>query len=300
MTRMKRNRLHGAALAALLSTLAACGGGGNSSNDLAGTDGGDAVARLNARDSQSAAGAQDRAQPGQGTADAEGLNCNLSPPSGPDVVGVTIGMSADDAYRAIACSNRALRVTVSERGGFGPPALPDGRRLRNSIVGEAEGERIEAALSGLPGAERVVTIRRSVTFAPGQEPARDALIQQLQGKYGTLTHDSREYGRWSGTTIRAPNGQPVPPNTLLQSRCALSVGMLAGPPDLQGDCGHAVAVRIEESGNNPELAARLIVSMNDGAYGMRQVEAVRAQANATAQGQRAQEVEQARGRAPNL
>lgn len=291
---MDRNRFHGAALAALLLTLASCGG---SDDDLAGGGGSD-EANVMARARQRA---PQQAQPTQGTADAEGLNCNLTAPNGSNVVGVTIGMSADDAYRAIACSNRALRVSFSDRGGFGPQALADGRTMRKSILGERDGERIVVALLGLPGQERVVTIRRTLEFASGQEPAVASMIAELEQKYGALAHNPAEYGRWTGHSLRDANNRPLAPvGSLLGTRCALSVGMQAGEPDLQGDCGLSVSARIEFTPRNEQLASRLVVSMNDGAFGMRQFEAVHAAAQAAAQGQQSREVEAAEGRTPTL
>lgn len=237
---------------------------------------------------------------GQGTADAESINCSgLAAPNGPDVVGVSIGMSAEDAYRAIACSNRSLRVTYSDQGGFQLPPLPDGRRPRKSIHGENNQERIDVALVGMPGAERVVTIRRTVAFAQGQEPALNTLIAQLQQKYGALTHNPNQYGAWSGHALRGPDNQPIPTGSLLESRCAVSVGMNAGQPDLLGDCGLSVAVHIE-FGANEQIARQLMVSMSNGAFGVQQIEAIVAIARGAAQQQQAREVQEAAGRRPTL
>lgn len=237
------------------------------------------------------------------TADELGLNCNAVAAQrgeGPDVAGVTIGMSADQALQKLACSNRALRVAFSDQGGFTQP-LPDGRRPRTTISGEGPQERVVVALVGLPGQERVVTIRRTLEFAAGQEPVITNTIAQLEQKYGALAHNPAEYGRWTGHSLRDANNRPIAPNdSLLGARCALSVGMQAGQPDLQGDCGLAVSVDIRPSSSNEQLAGRLVVSMNNGAFGVQLVEAYRAHANGAAQQQQSQEVDQAAGRRPTL
>ena len=269
--------------------LAACGGG----NQTANNDSPDIMngAMTSNPDQRHTAQAS-------GTADAEGIECGaVQPGSGNDVVGVTVGMSADDAYRLIACSNRALRVSFSDRGGFGPQVLPDGRRMRKSITAVAGGERIQALLVGLPGQERVVAITRELPFASGEAPLVTALVAQLQGKYGALRHDPNQYGQWSGNAIRGADGQPLPEGSLSGAGCSLSAG-LGG--SLRGDCGLSVAVDIQISRENPNLADRLKVSLIDGAFGVRQIQTVNAVIEADARARQNRDTENARGNTPNL
>lgn len=273
---------------ALVLVLASCGGDENSQTaDLA-----NGVSPDPAAPSQAGA---------QGTADAEGVNCNgLAAPSGPDVVGVSIGMSAEDAYRAIACSNRALRVAFSDRGGFDLPPLADGRRPRTTITAESDQERITATLIGLPGQERVVLIRRSLNFPQGQEPVVTSLVSELQRKYGALEHNPNQYGAWSGRSLRDANNQPLvsegPNGSLVASSCAMSVLQ----DNLLSQCGQSVAVEISFSQANQQLASRLVVAVNGGAFGIQQIAAYRAQARGEAEQRQAREIENAQGRAPNL
>lgn len=293
---MNRNRFHGAVMAALVFSLAACGGS-DTNNDLAGTGDGDAVARLNARGSQRMAGAQQ--QPGQGTADAEGLNCNLAAPSGPDMVGVTIGMSADDAYRAIACSNPALRVEYGTGGGFNVPPPPGGGQMRTSIVARSDYEQITATLVGLPGQERVITIARSVRYRSGEELALDALHRQLQGKYGEMRQDFGTGVRNIAIGhVRTPEGRPIAGNedSPDYGRC-LPIGSAA---NIVGDCGLAVRFVITPNPNNRQLVSSFEAVMTDGATGMRIIDDYRAVAGRAQQQRHARDVEQAKGRTPNL
>jgi hypothetical protein len=271
----------------LVLALAACGGSGNSSIDVANGASAD-------RSASSSRGEG-------GTADAESINCNGIPaPDGLDVVGVSMGMSADDAHRAIACSNRALRVSFTDRGGFGLPPLADGQRPRTAIIGESGQERITVGLIGLPGQERVVTIRRTLNFARGQEPAVAAMISELQQKYGGLEHNPDQYGAWSGRALRDASNQPLisvgPSGTLLASQCEM--GVLQG--NLIGECGLSIAVDIDFSRENQQLASRLVVSMSNGAFGMQQLQAYQAQARGAAEQRQSQEVQDAQGRTPSL
>lgn len=291
-----------------LSVLSACGSG-TGNNQFAGRSPEEIEAMLG----QGSGGAPTDAGVGQGqagaastarTADELGLDCNAVAAQrgeGPDVVGVTIGMSADQALQKIACSNRALRVEASDRGGFALPALPDGRRPRTTITGEGGQERVVVGLIGLPGQERVVTIRRTIQFASGQEPVIANTVAQLEQKYGSLSRSSVQRGALTVQSLRNANNQPLDPSdSLLGTRCALSVGMQVGEPDLQGDCGLSVSATIQPSAANEQLAGRLVVSMNNGAFGMQQVEAYRTAARGAAQQRQAQEVQDAGGRAPAL
>lgn len=274
---------------AAVLVLAACGSG-NQSNPSGSPD------IMNG-----SANAPEQRQSARGTAAADNINCNgIQRGNGADVVGVTIGMSADDAFRAVACSNPALRVSFSNQGGFGPQALPDGRTMRKTITAEAGQERIQVSLVGLPGQERVVAIRRSINFERGQEPSATTLIAELQQKYGALDHNPNQYGAWSGRSLRDANNQPLssegPNGTLVGSQC--SMGLLQD--NLIGECGLSVGVEISLSRENQQLASRLVVSMSNGSFGVQQVEAVRAQAQGQAEQRQSQEVQNAQGRSPNL
>lgn len=280
----------GAALTVLLAAaLSACGGSGG---NTAGSGTGDIP---DGNSNQPAA----TAAPG-GTADAEGINCGaLTAPTGADVVGVSIGMGAEDARKAMACSNRALRVSVSDQGGFNVPPSPDGRPAHRSILAEGGQERIQAMLVGAPGDERVVTIRRTIDFAPDREPLVAELIAQLERKYGSLFHNPNEYGRWTGDNIRSADGQPIPPaESMLRINCTPETSLLQ--PMLRGECGLSVGVFIQPKESNERLATRLIVVMMNGSYGMQRIDALTANARNASNQQRDQETQRAQGRAPTL
>lgn len=290
---MNRNRFHGAAVAALLSlALAGCGGGNGNKTDLAGTGGGeiDVANGVGPRQMES----QHAPQPNQGTADAEGIDCNLAAPSGPDVVGVTIGMKAEDAYRAIACANRAMRVEYPV-GGIEVPAMPDGSKPRGMIVGRTNGDKVEVLLAGMPGAETVVFVRRDVTFQNGQQPTMAALREQLRGKYGDLVEGA---GSGAGGIYDASNARELyHPTTGVWGPCAPPThgGMM-----IYAHCGSSVSVYANPNPQNPQLAIHLIVALADGGYGMKQIETYTAQARAAAQQRQNREAEQAKGNAPKL
>ncbi len=231
----------------------------------------------------------------RGTADLEEIDCgSVEGQRGeePDVVGVTIGMSAEQAYAKIACSNRALRVQYSEQGSRLPP-MPGGQRPRTAITAERDGETLEAALVGLPGQERVVSIRREIRFPDGQQPQVAELEQQLRAKYGSLEIDPLYR-----TALRA---------TLVRQHARMTIGGPSGPcaPAIHGrlslyaHCGLSISVYADRA-NNELLARNLIVAITDGAFGRRLMAESIQQARAAAERQNSEEAEKAAGRAPSL
>ena len=272
----------------ILFALTACGQGANdnSANPMSVDD---AVRALGQPGAQGASAQS-------GTAAAEGIDCGSvrgQGGEGPDVVGVTIGMSAEQAYAKIACANPALRVEYSDQPNIRLPQLPGGQRPRTAIVGQGGGEQIEALLVGLPGQERVVAIRRDVNFSDGQEPEIGALQNQLRAKYGAL--QIQESGsNFRASIVRENAAQPL---CGVIGDCAPSTH---GRLSLYERCGLSVAVHADRSNRNPSLVRRLIVAMTDGAFGTRQIEAVTAHAQGAVQQSNDAEAGEAAKRVPAL
>lgn len=236
-----------------------------------------------------------------GTANTERFDCaaiNAQHGEGPDIVGVTIGMPAEQAFQKVACSNPQLRVQYSQTGGFRVPPLPNGERPRTMIVTDGGQERVQVTLVGLPGQERVVAIKRETQFGAGDAPAFTTLRQQLESKYGTLVREAYQENTYTAGALRSADGRVIAANDdPLFMRCLPST---VGSVDVRGDCGLSVGVRIEPMPNNDSLARRLVVSMTHGSFGMAQIDAFAAHASSADQQRRESEVGAAAGRAPRL
>jgi hypothetical protein len=243
-----------------------------------------------------------QSSPDAGTVGREGIDCeaaNAERGSGADVVGVTIGMVAEQAYAKIACSNPSLRVEYSSEVGLKLPSLPDGKKPRTAITANGGQEQIEAWLVGLPGQERVVMIRRQLRFDSNEQPQVAQLEQQLRAKYGAFVQSPSM--RQQAGVLRSADGQPIlvrqAGSTQLFYRCMPS---MHGRLSLYPECGLSVGVHLEPNAANSLLAQELRVIVTHGSYGTRLLDEYRAAAANAAQQQQTQEVQDATGRAPAL
>jgi hypothetical protein len=273
---------------AAVLVLAACGGGNSSNGDTSGFP------------NESAAKGPD-AQ-GSGTVAANGIDCGpvtAQQPQGMDMVGVTVGMPADQAFAKIACSNPTLSVEFSTSGGFQVPPPPDGGQMRRTIVARSENEQITATLVGVPGQERVVTISRRVRFSAGQEPALRTFIQQIESKYGSMYQDFGTGSRnIAGAVLRTPDGQPITNRESL-SRYA-HCRPTSASANISSDCGPTIRFVISPNERNRELVSEVEAIMTDGAAGTRLIEEYTALAGGAQRQRESQEVQNAQGRSPNL
>ncbi|MBN8529426.1 MAG: hypothetical protein J0M36_09340 [Caulobacterales bacterium] len=239
-----------------------------------------------AANGESGADAASAEASGAGTAAAERLDCraiNARPKTGVDVAGVTLGMAVDDAFKAVACSDPRLVVEMTA-------PRSDGYR---SIVGEREGEQFSVRLMGVSGQEQVVEVNRILQYEPGQEPAFDAVLRQLGGKYGTLVRT--DYGgapRETHKSVRRLDGASV---TSLEDPLARGC-----PYDLKDQCGLTVTVNVDRAEANPALTKTLQVIMLDPRVTQRQTEIASRSSQDATQRRQAQEVQDAAGRAPKL
>ncbi len=123
-----------------------------------------------------------------GTQQAEGIDCPSkkvdSTSAKNEITGVQIGMTAQQAYEAVACADPDYKVRYSDFG-FELPAIPDGSEPKRGIYAEKGLENISIFLMGLPGKERVIGISRYVEFPQGKEPTIKNLVESLTKKYGT-------------------------------------------------------------------------------------------------------------------
>lgn len=231
-----------------------------------------------------------------GTADLEQLDCPTimkGSPKTADIVGVTVGMSAQTAYQRIACSNPALTVNYSVEGGFKLPKLPDGTTPLKMITANGGQEEFTVWLIGKPGEERVIALRRKLTFGSGEEPPTETLVTQIQEKYGTLTVN--RYNGNEGGVVKTADNRLLTDNTnRLFSRCL--------PDDYRSisineACGLSVGVAFEAKNDNDALVDKLTVTITHGKYGQRLITAFRDYAANAVAAQKQAELKAAQDRA---
>lgn len=171
-------RLLGAASACAL--LAGCGGSNTNNSAMP------SVVDMRAPDPMGRAGAQTAGQ-AQGTAAADGIDCanrKADANGRNDVLGVVLGMGAQEAYERLACANPAFTVAFSEQGGFKVPEVPGAPSPRRLLTADAGTQHVTAYLIGAPGQEKVYAITRHVEFGEGDEPPTAKLRETLTAKYG--------------------------------------------------------------------------------------------------------------------
>ena len=280
-------------LAALLAaTLSACGGG----RDGPAGGSGSVLKNGGATTDQAAASVP-------GAAGERGIDCAATGAQhgdGPDVIGVTVGMPAGQAFQKIACSDPAMDVHYKEIDGSESirlPPLPNGQRPKYNIVAHRGGTTVHAYLIGLPGQERVISVNRTLRFERENAPAVAALVAQLEAKYGRLLRTPAIQDSYTAGAVRSAEGRAVTAtDDPLFLRCMADGSLYS----LTGECGLSVVVSIYPRSDNPELVDYFDVSILNGNYGQQQVEAFVAYARGADQQRRNAEVEAASGRRPTL
>jgi len=131
-------------------------------------------------------------------------------PAGPDVIGVRLGMTRDEAINVVRCQSPQARLSKSDRwvdrldthgqklgaqqfsarSGVTEPcdykkfALGEMQRCEGNIMWKKVTEVVTVATPGVPGQEKVQGMWRTQRFADGEMPTVAAAVEALQAKYG--------------------------------------------------------------------------------------------------------------------
>lgn len=272
--------------AALLLALAACGG-----ND------GDAPAG----DGELAAGVDEEmgVPLDELVGDEDGaLDC---PPdvrkdlTGPDMTGVQLGMSLDEALATVRCNlgedaavtteNRWLdnldtygaeldvQLFTVKKGEHRPCDFA--REWQECEGGEKWGhvdEIVSVGTPGAPGQETAWVVWRTQNFPAGRMPAVQVVLDALVAKYGPpqrseAVDERRGYsaGRRDLQWVLDPNGQPMSEANPLFHRCVGGVYAESGSTRVSWTrgCGLNISARVMLAGDNPGLAMELHTAMVD-------------------------------------
>lgn len=183
-----------------------------------------------------------------------------------DIIGIDIGMSADDVLKLARCTKAEYTVEVIEDNSV---TLPDGTHPRGGIEmrNENEGDRINVYVVGVPDKERVIGIVREKAFAAGQEPTIEQMRATLTEKYGSVT-TGVAFGTQEGSRGNrmaqafAPDGTPLPGNMVGDWDCTDPFGQNNNLGQMAEACGFTKKVVIATAAT-PGLASRFGVWIGD-------------------------------------
>jgi hypothetical protein len=284
---MKRSGLHIAALTALALFTSACGGSDATGEPAAGAPGDSQVAKPT---SAPAAGAD------------VGLGKVKCPAkirtalTGPDIIGLKLGMSRDEALNVVRCHAKDAYIGFEDRW-FEPSSFNMHQtKLEKQVflaqTGETsdcnyssfEGmqrcgaggrqwdhvsEKIKVATPGVPGGETVVGVWRTQTFKEGETPAVDTVIAALTQKYGpfqrrTVKHVNNNI--WSDRIelawIRDADGAPLAEADPALGQCSGNVRARVDDGQVWRDgCGMSIAATLLAPRTNPAVVGEFSVGM---------------------------------------
>lgn len=263
-----------------------------------------------------------------------GLDC---PPdvreglAGPDMTGIRLGMTLDEALATARCNLGEDAVVKTETRWLdsldtygveldvqlftvqkGDHRACDFAREWQECQGGEKWDHVDEVVSvgtpGAPGEETAWVVWRTQNFRPGQMPAAQAVLDALVAKYGPpqrseAVDERRGYsaGRRDLQWVLDPGGQPMSEANPLFHRC---IGGVYAEPDSTRvswtkGCGLNISARVMLAGDNPGLAMELHTAMVDQTALFDHVEAMKQSLARAGQARREAEV-QAGGEADDV
>jgi hypothetical protein len=225
--------------------------------------------------SQTDGGEAGTAKKDVGTAEAEGINCGLyqpPPDTRHDILGISFGMTADEAYARLACANPAFKLEYDTSGGFSTKALRDGSKPRKTLTASAGLETATVSLIGLPGEEKVVAVQRRVEFGAGSEPPSETIVNRLTTKYGEPSRTIVDSGGSYAWVVFSPDGQKLGPDNSLYSTCT-HYQSTSDSISINSECGFTVRTSVSVKLDNPGLAHAFSVTLVEQRKAMDAIEA---------------------------
>ena len=252
--------------------------------------------------------------------------------AGPDVLGIKLGMSHDEALATVRCALGEGAVVKTEGRWFdglethgvelGPQAftVQKGddkpcdfqRNWQGCGFGSREwahvDEVVTVATPGAPGSETAMVVWRSQNFREGAMPALQSVVDALVAKYGEPQAVEESDKRWSNTAgyrelrwVRDRRGAPLAdPNPLFRqcwtgaAPARRTKGGDGGTQVSWSDgCGLTIRAKAFLSGQNPGLVVDLNVAMVQQGDLYAHAEATQAELQRQGQARRDAEVEQA-------
>lgn len=196
------------------------------------------------------AGTGDAASAAESRTDCGSVKPESAPPGSPadDILGVRPGTPASVARLIVTCANKKFDVTphTTDRPGYiaNIPEILNGKqpadgfeaRVPTEGASTPSDDDVQVIFAGLPGAERVVAVYRTVWPDHKNPPSLDTLTATLVKKYGPPTHTEKYQISW----IYNPSGSPIAESDPTYSVCV--DGNLNG--GLSPDCGTTIVAQI--------------------------------------------------------
>jgi hypothetical protein len=216
--------------------------------------------------------------------------------AGPDIIGLKLGMSMDDAVNVTRCHAKDAvvvfedrwfepysfnthqvklekQVLIAQSGETSPCNFSSYEGMQKCGLGQRAwdfvSEKIKVAAPGLPGEEKVVGVWRTQTFKEGETPAVETVIAALTEKYGpyqrrttknvnnNLWSDRIELA-WASDAAGAPLSEANPAYV----QCVANVRARVDDGQVWRDgCGMSIAVTILAPRASPAVVGELSVGM---------------------------------------
>lgn len=238
-------------------------------------------------------------QVSKGTVEAEGINCSNRKQAADarnDVLGVTMGMPAQEAYERLACANPAFVVEFKPGQGFDLPEIPGGSQPRSLINADAGSENAVVYLVGLPGQEKVYAMTRKIEFGEGAEPPVANLLATVTAKYGAgiehVTLAGTDYEARIHSVAYSPTGILLGAGNADFTACA-SENIRANSVQMNSSCGLTIDYEVDPKKENTGLAKALYVTVADQRGAMQAIEAYKAYAGNVVARRKADELNRA-------
>lgn len=252
----------------------------------------------------------------------------MSKASGPDIVGIHLGIPGAEAVAIAQCHSPSAKLKPEDSWmqleTHGIKLKPQLVRLTAGVAhvcrqGDVQcmfrdkewdqvDEQITIAAPGVPGHETVAGLWRTQNFAEGSQPAVTDMVAALIKKYGQ-PQSQRDYsppqypapGRLEIYWQTDPSGAPMTEQNPNYSRCVGSV-RADGETSQQwsGGCGLSISASVERSRTNPDLAANLKVGMMDQGKTFNYGEAIQQQLDRLDRERRKQELNNAKQSGSNV
>ncbi len=207
--------------------------------------------------------------------------------TGPDIVGLKLGMRAADALDFVRCRDKQAvlrfeRRWIQDLQSFG---IPLGEQMFEARSGDSSpcdfrdfgssrecgpgnrvwkhvAESITVATPGAPGKERVMGVWRTQRFKSGAMPPADSLREALIAKYGPPQQQiTTDPGRLQLTWLADAAGKPLHPADPRFGECARISGRSEDPQSWSEGCGMTIAASIGLVRDNPSLASEVAVGL---------------------------------------
>lgn len=243
--------------------------------------------------------------------------------AGPDIVGLKLGMTLDEAMGTARCALGADAQVKTEqrwldrmdtygvelgtqffevRQGEHRPCnyAREWQECESELKWGHVDEVVSVATPGVPGKEAAMAIWRKQAFREGQMPSAQALVDALVAKYGepqVVDESDRQRGYSAGYRelqwLQDGRGAPLSDPNPLFGQCRGAIHRAEDSVRWRDGCGLTIRAQVLLSGQNPGLAMELHTAMLQQSTMHAHVDALQSELQQLGQARREAEVQQA-------